>query len=689
MSLSRNAISSSPSSPPLPPPPPTLHERARITRACERCRSRKVRCDGQTPCAGCRPRNFPCIYRSATRPSRRRKLLDGRSAISLRFSNDPVQFKRHRELRAGIGVSNVDTGSFQFYGPSSHFCFIQRMCQRIARSPNETILTPSDTVPDGVRKWNLERFMFCVNGCQDSTGPHAAYISQEVGMGLIDSYFEILHPQIPVLNYSEIVDQWKSLWKPPAQQKPDKRNEVLFIVLAIGARVTIAAGQQETSLLEGWADHFAAQANRSTAVLEDPSLSSTQLLLLKAMYAYQVMRPNDAYLYLGHAARNAMVLGFNRFQVMDGTNVTVHALKRTFWTVYAHERMNALYAGRPSAFRDEMIDAPYPEDLPLPAMTDTSTDSSDDQYDPIRLCGFIRAMAGVARVADLMFVKIYSPASVASMAQIALLPAAVAEIDGLLGAVTRDLPLYLQFFDAALPIGSGWQEVQRLTLGSNYYQTQMLTHRPALLFRAFFPSLDEAQRRTGHTLELEHSIQEALAAATNIINLTHDVYFRRCPRARFDGSSATIMVAAAVTLLYDVLDPTTGAEHAREVFATVERAVECLDQIEHVGPTSGKAEALRMTTTDVEVNQDFIGTFPWLQYNLLVPPNSAALPYEAPRSDPGAIPVSTQGQGILSSAPDTAPPQDPALHIPATMPNYMSYWLEAGFSPENIPSSLF
>ncbi|RAH45318.1 Zn(II)2Cys6 transcription factor [Aspergillus brunneoviolaceus CBS 621.78] len=629
--LPHNSVSSSPSS------PPPLHERppgARITRACERCRSRKVRCDGHTPCAGCRPRNFPCIYRSATRPRRqgKRRLLDSRSAISaendpqtrlIRVPNDPVQFKRHRELRAGIGVSNVDTGSFQFYGPSSHFCFIQRMCQRIARSTHETIVTPNNAVPDGVRKWNLERFMFCVNGCQGTTGPHAAYISQEVGIGLIDSYFEILHPQIPVLNYSEIVDQWKSLWKPPAQQKLDKRNEILFIVLAIGARVTIAAGQQETSLLEGWADHFAAQANPNTAVLEDPSLSTTQLLLLRAMYAYQVMRPNDAYLYLGHAARNAMVLGFNRSQVMDGTNATVHALKRTFWTVYAHERMNALYAGRPSAFRDEMIDAPYPEDLPLPTTTDTSTDSSDSHHGPTRLCGFIRAMAGVARVADLAFVKIYSPASVASMAQIALLPAAVAGIDGLLGAVTRDLPLYLQFFDAALPIGSGWQEVQRLTLGSNYYQTQMLTHRPALLFRAFFASLDEAQRRTGHTLELEHSIQETLTAATNIINLTHDVYFRRCPRARFDGSSATIMVAAAVTLLYDVLDPTTGAEHAREVFATVERAVECLDQIEHVGPTSGKAvsldvmriakEALRMTTTDVEVNQDFIGTFPWLQ----------------------------------------------------------------------------
>lgn len=37
-------------------------------------------------------------------------------AAPARLLNDPVHYKRQRELRAGIGVSNKDTGSFQFYG---------------------------------------------------------------------------------------------------------------------------------------------------------------------------------------------------------------------------------------------------------------------------------------------------------------------------------------------------------------------------------------------------------------------------------------------------------------------------------------------------------------------------------------------------------------------------------------------
>ncbi|KAK1147142.1 hypothetical protein N8T08_001881 [Aspergillus melleus] len=74
-------------------------------------------------------------------------------------------------------------------------------------------------------------------------------------------------------------------------------------VLAIGVRVAIAEGKQDTSWLEGWAGHFASKANGLHATFENISLSSTHFLLLRAMYAYQLMRPNEDYLYLGHAVR--------------------------------------------------------------------------------------------------------------------------------------------------------------------------------------------------------------------------------------------------------------------------------------------------------------------------------------------------------------------------------------------------
>lgn len=68
------------------------------------------------------------------------------------------------------------------------------------------------------------------------------------------------------------------------------------------------------------------------------------------------MRPNDAYLALGHATRSAIALGLDRNQVLDGTSFTIHRLKVTFWTLYSMERSSCLFTGRQLAFRDDQID---------------------------------------------------------------------------------------------------------------------------------------------------------------------------------------------------------------------------------------------------------------------------------------------------------------------------------------------
>lgn len=108
----------------------------RISRACEQCRARKVRCDGHTPCSRCKSRRAQCYYRlpkqasrsgnstqanpvtgsSSTSPAAPVYRVAGDPLPNYTGHTDPIQLKRQRELRAGIGVSNVDTGAFQFYG---------------------------------------------------------------------------------------------------------------------------------------------------------------------------------------------------------------------------------------------------------------------------------------------------------------------------------------------------------------------------------------------------------------------------------------------------------------------------------------------------------------------------------------------------------------------------------------------
>lgn len=177
----------------------------------------------------------------------------------------------------------IQTGSLMLLkGPSSHFCFVQRIYQRISRKTHETLLTPtSDLVPGGVEKWGLERFMFSVGADHDEAkGQPDAYFACEMGTLFINSYFDIIHPQIPILAYSEILDIWNTLQQPPSKRKPDDRGAILFMVFAIGARVSNFQGKQDALSSEAWADHCFRKSN-SLMKSEDPSLRSTHFFLLK------------------------------------------------------------------------------------------------------------------------------------------------------------------------------------------------------------------------------------------------------------------------------------------------------------------------------------------------------------------------------------------------------------------------
>ncbi|KAI2825341.1 transcriptional regulator family: Fungal Specific TF [Aspergillus niger] len=615
-------------------PPP----RERVPRACEHCRARKIKCNGQQPCNACARHPERCLYRTGSirqRKNRRTKEAPRPPATLLplpttdspttpsdwshtSLSDGPAQYKRHHELRAGIGVQNPETGAFQFYGPSSGFCFIHRVYQRIKQgSSSEPLLARrSCSIPDAIHRFGLERFMFARPGDSDPRRtyfPSQMFLPRELGDQFIEAYFRIMHPQIPILIKSEIDDAWNQMWESPVRDHSVKNQDILFMVLAIGARVANLKGKQTESSVAAWADYFSSRVSEGPIFLQEPSIRGVHLMLLKSMYALQLMRQNDAYLYLGHATRTCLVLGLHRAQVTDGRDPTVHRLRLTFWTTFFCERISSLYMGRPSSLSDRQIDTAYPEDLP--------PNPYDSTCAPMQECAFIRAMGEIAKLADRISIEIYSPASIKNPTDLDKLNQISVECDHALQAVTPTLPSYLHFFDDSVPIGEPWQEIQRLSLGFCYYVVRMLLSRPALVLTTFFSSVQEAQIATGCT-ELQSCINSSTSAARNLIHLAHDVYFRRFPDIRYDGALASFLLSASLTLLYDVLNLGTDPDRARQTFTVVEKAIKCLDEIEHTGYTSGKAlsldlmrvakQAVQAADPVVDTNQVLMDAFPWL-----------------------------------------------------------------------------
>ena len=325
----------------------------------------------------------------------------------------------------------------------------------------------------------------------------------------------------------------------------------------------------------------------------------------------QIGRPNMVYLYLGHASRSAMALGLHRAQVVAGDNPFLNRLRLTFWTIFYMERMMSMFTGRPSCFLDHSIDAPYPDDLPR------SEDGSQNiEY------AYIRAMAALGKISERIMRAQYSPTRETRVADLTELNRINNECSQALRDLLDTLPSYLHFFNDKAPVGVPWQEVQRSHLGTTYRVVCILMMRPALVYTTFFDSRQQAQESIGDRIDIQRDIDVTVSSARDLISLVYDSFFDRCPTMRRDGNMVYFIVSACLVLLFDVLDTETTPAHAKDVFQAVEKGLKCLDNINHIGSTTGRAisldvmkiakDALKSTEPTSDLGTNLMESFTWL-----------------------------------------------------------------------------
>jgi len=272
-----------------------------------------------------------------------------------------------------------------------------------------------------------------------------------------------------------------------------------------------------------------------------------------------------------------MALGLHRAQVVGGADEFSNRLRLTFWTIYYVERMTSILSGRPSNFVDENIDAPYPIDI---------SNSSNNGY------AYIRAMVAIAKITGTVVTTNYTPKHAKRLSDLSDINRSNYECIGELERIVEMLPPHLRFSDHSAPVLDTSTEVQRLCLGATYYITQTLIFRSALIYATFFESLALAQDSLGEHINLKRDTDLAISAAKNLVLLAHDGFFRRCPSFQRDGNISFFIISACITLLFEVLHPAATPAHATDVFHIVEKGLQCLDKIDHVGSTTGRAISL-------------------------------------------------------------------------------------------------
>jgi hypothetical protein len=390
-----------------------MDRQGKISKACEPCRRRKIRCNGQQPCLLCQQTPVQCTYRAKARDRASTRQRAAAAAIGninengstptrsqppLPSATPPAAHtpKDHNtpadpEVYRGITATHhhgPDSGECAqlFYGPSSNFAFLQQLHKSIldygrTRQPDGH---GDHEGLEGLDTFVQRSIFFGTPSTYDATLSGSSLSSADAlsparAAVFLDKFKTVSSHLFPLFTDVELDQMLHNLYPEEGQitstQVTASRQEraLTLAVLAIGALSTDA-----TDLAEVLYEQAKTVAH---PFAEAVTLSMIQLKMLLADYQINIGRPNSAYLHLGDATRRALAMGLNREAGRVASDEKVLQKRRsTMWCLYLHERYcilcasprrnradasrwHSLVMGRSSALKFDDISCRYPTGL--------------------------------------------------------------------------------------------------------------------------------------------------------------------------------------------------------------------------------------------------------------------------------------------------------------------------------------
>lgn len=310
-----------------------------ISKACEACRRRKVKCSGELPCQRCRDAT-ECLYRLKPRKRARiprptvppvehnsREITEPNNVASAHTS-------QHLDVYHSVAATNHTLQSARnsqlFYGPSSNFAFLQQIHRNILVGPHGP-RSASDVQEGGP---GLDMFMqrsiffgtssnISFIGMDDTFAPSVRIEEAKVFLERFKgSYLSIM----ALLSPSAIDGLFHSVYGEAPDTSITPRRALCFAILAIGAL--------DTHLTDAAELLYHAAKKEAIAHEEYVSLPLIQLSILLADYQLNIGRPNAAYLHLGTACRKAFALGLHQNTTGAILNTDAQERCNTIWCLY-------------------------------------------------------------------------------------------------------------------------------------------------------------------------------------------------------------------------------------------------------------------------------------------------------------------------------------------------------------------
>ncbi|KAF5665403.1 C6 transcription factor [Fusarium circinatum] len=355
---------------------------SKVSRACDHCKLKKLKCSGTLPCAGCVKRRLDCQYDSLYRRGRPpTPPTAGPQRGSMSSAPPDANPEQTSSRSTSQGDSGLETAEIegQFFDPTSNLTFVHRAWKRLAQQTQQTesrsgVLTGAE---------NLQPLMSAGDKPFTTRGDSSLmFVNQPEAFELFNYYFENC-----VVTYRVLNRQYCQVWfeavisnahngQPLDTGIGHAKAAIVVNILAIASFRQHRISEQASlpggmSIMSQQSEQYFLQASELTAQETGlPRLESAQARVLQVLYLLQTSRMNQAWYVFGNTVPIVTALGLHRKSTQyrnGGRQPTDYIIsecrKRTFWVLYTIDKYLAVVFGRPRFYHDNDVDQELPDSV--------------------------------------------------------------------------------------------------------------------------------------------------------------------------------------------------------------------------------------------------------------------------------------------------------------------------------------
>ncbi|KAL5388762.1 hypothetical protein DPSP01_002868 [Paraphaeosphaeria sporulosa] len=607
-----------------------MQKRRRVTRACDECRRKKIKCDGKQPCTHCTVYSYECTY---DQPSNRRRtaapqyiealetqLKRAKTILSLVFPtldigdasidahlqsgmlpqfpasqprpqpipqprsaprrDDPARAEdaadSHLEsmVKATGNLDLDEDGNWDYHGHSSGLSFMRRIQQEYGdiiggKAPSASLFKyrPPSQVLDSPSSAHPSPADSTVLPAGTDLPP------KKIARTLCDSALVDASAMLRVVHLPSFYKSLDRIYDTTPENYGNAENTflpLLYAVLALGSLFP-KANNQELAGVEGAADEgykYFRASRQLLDVTDCRDLTSVQAIVFMIQFLQSTAKLSTCYSYIGVALRSAIRMGMHRSFNVNFTPIEAETRKRLFWAIWRMDTYVGAMLGLPHFIEDDDVDQDYPTEVDDEYITETEILAMPEGK--ISIMHASNAHVKIVRILSKICKYVYPTKGTQSGGKhsvtYSVSYAKIREIEQSMQQWLDELPMALKPGGEAPPIILRVQQLLRMAFA----------HAQLLLYRPFLHYVSSSERSKASVDQRAFACASAcISVSRNIIHISAEMKKRGLLVGAYWFSMYTTFFAI-ISILYFVLENPT-SQTSRELFRDALEGKELLD----------------------------------------------------------------------------------------------------------------